>query len=333
MKTFYKTYLTSIFLLVVMAAVAQTSQEKAKTLVKDGVALHNAGKFTEAIEKYDQAIKVAPGYDTAYFEKGFTLSTGGGKPKEAVRVLEKLLKINPQYGEAYDLLGTIYAEDKQTDKAIEYYTKGIEAAPKNKDLHFGLGKLYIDQKKFAEAEACLINAIKIDPKDADSMLYYALVTYQQQKNDRSLLAWCSFILLEFRTDRAKNACVYVKDILNNGIKKNGGKAEGSGGQLMPTAVLPATQGNKGFTITDSLSVQLKSAFQVLAQNSAKSQDALYTNYFARYFGELAKTNHMPAFARLITYATYKTDSQAWFKDNRQAMLDLQAWMKNTKREL
>ncbi|WP_448700842.1 tetratricopeptide repeat protein [Mucilaginibacter sp. AW1-3] len=341
MKTLHKTYLTIIFLLAAINVMAQTSQEKAKALVKEGITLHDAGKYTEAIEKYDQAIKLAPDYDNAYYEKGYTLYSSD-KQKEAIPVMEKVIELNPKAGGAYDILGSIYDDDKQTDRAIEYYTRGIKADPNYQRLHFNLGITYYRLGKYPEAEACAIDAIRLDPKHASSMRTYALATYKQQKNDCSLLGWCSFILLELEGDRSKTAYTYIKDILNKGIKKTGGKSVtievsdkglASGSMAMQIAVLAATEGKKGLSATDSLALQLKSVFQVLDETSAKSPDAFYTNYFAHYFGKLAKTDNMPAFARLVTYATYNVDSVAWFKEHKSELTAIDKWVKDTTRGL
>ncbi len=339
MKPFLKPYLILLLLLTAITASAQTPADDAKKLIKDGVALHDAGKYADALEKYDQAIKLAPGNPNAYYEKGYTLMASG-KGKEAIPVIEKLLQMAPNAAGAYDMLGSIYDDDKQFDKAIEYYKKGISVDSTYQRLYFNLSISYYRQQKYAEAEDYAISAIKHDPKHASSMRAYAMATYKEQKRDRSLLAWCSFLMMEPQTQRSAEANTYVKNILAYGIKKTGEKSvslsvspneTNPGNLVIQIAVLAATENKKDLTATDSLNLQLKSVFQVTAELAAKKPDGFYSNYLAKFFGDLANTGNMPAFARYISLSTNKDDNLAWFKAHPQETTDFGKWLKETKR--
>ncbi len=124
---------------------------------------------------------------------------------------------SPYKADGYDLLGNIFDDDHQSDKAIEYYKEGIKANPQYQRFYFNVGITYLRQKKYAEAEAYAIDAIKLDPKHASSQRVYALATYGQDKRVESLLAWCSFLLLEPQTKRTEEAFLLCSKLLNYGI--------------------------------------------------------------------------------------------------------------------
>ncbi|RKR85642.1 tetratricopeptide repeat protein [Mucilaginibacter gracilis] len=338
MKNLRKTYLITALLFIVTLATAQTN-DNAKSLVKEGIALNDAGKYVEAIDKYKLAIKLDPAYPNSYYETGYSLFSSG-KGKEAISYIEKYLQLEPKAGGGYDLLGSIYDDDKQPDKAIEYYKKGIEADAEYQRLHYNLAIAYYRQGKFTEAEDCAIRAVKLDPKHASSMRIYAMTTYKEQKRDCSLLGWCSFVILEPQTARSAEAYRYIKNILGHGITKTGEKSVtisvsekelGSGDMMMQIAVLAATTDKKGLSPTDSLSLQLKSVFEVLAETAANKPVPFYTSYLAKYFGNLAHSNNMPAFARLISLAANADDSKAWFKEHQIELTNLDKWVQTTER--
>ncbi len=285
-------------------------------------------------------MKIDPNYSSAYHEISFTLFSSG-KGMEAVPYLEKLLKLDPKSGAAYDMLGSIYDDDKQADKAIEYYKKGIEVAPDYQRLHFNLAISSLRQKKYPEAEAYAIEAIKLDPKHASSHRAYAMATFYENKRGVSLLAWSSFLLLEPQTKRSAEAFNYVKYILNYGISKKNEKTVNvnisatdlnPGNLSLPLAILSATTDKKGLTAIDSLTLQLQSVYKVSHTFSMDKKDDFYTHFYADYFTKLAETDNMQALARLISLSAYKDETLQWFKDNNTKLSALDSWVTATKRE-
>jgi tetratricopeptide (TPR) repeat protein len=338
MKTYRNFFLFILLINFFSPAFSQTGD--AKLLVKEGVALHDSGKYEQAIAKYNDAIKTDPAYSSAYYELGYTLYTTG-KAAEAIPYLEKTLKIDPTSAGAYDMLGSIYDDNKEYDKAIDYFKKGIAAAPAYQRLYFNTAISYLNQKKYSDAESYAIEAIKLDPKHASSQRAYAMATFNQNKRGVSLLAWCSFLMLEPETKRSAEAFRYVKYILNYGITKKNEKTvninistgDMSPGNLaLPMAVLAATTDKKNLTAVDSLQLQLKSVFEIAGTFDMESKDTFYKHYYADYFSKLAASNYMEAFVRLISLSVYRDENLQWFKDNGDKLSAWDAWIAGTKRE-
>jgi Tfp pilus assembly protein PilF len=339
MKTCHK-FLLLILLSVFSSVTFAQVKEEAKTLVTEGVALHDAGKYDEAIAKYKEAMKIDPNYSSAYHEISFTLFSSG-KGMEAIPYLEKLLKLDPSSGAAYDMLGSIYDDNKQTDKAIEYYKKGLTVAPDYQRLHYNLAITCLREKKYPEAEAYAIEAIKLEPKHASSHRAYAMATFYENKRGVSLLGWSSFLLLEPQTKRSTEAYNYIRYILNYGITKKDEKTVNlnisttdlnPGNMSLPLAVLSATTDKKGLTAIDSLTLQLQSVYKVSNTFNMDKKDDFYKHYYADYFSKLAETDNMQAFARLLSLTAYRDENLQWFKDNGPKLSALDAWVTATKRE-
>jgi tetratricopeptide (TPR) repeat protein len=338
MKTYHKLFLIILYSFIGTNTHAQTS-DAAKALVQEGITLNDAGKYPEAIDKYKEAIKLSPDYSNPYYEIGYSLFSSG-KGKDAISYLEKYLILAPKAGGGYDLLGSIYDDDHQTDKAIDYYKRGIEADPEYQRLHYNLAIAYYRKEKYTESEASAVKAIKLDPKHASSMRVYAMSMYRDQKFEYSLLAWCSFIILEPQTARAADAYKNIRNILNHGISKTSEKSVnisisdkelGTSTLMMQMAVLSATLDKKNLSSADSLSLHLKSVFSILAETATHKSDTFYANYLAKYFGKLAQTNNMNTFGHLMSLAAKPEDNQPWFKEHTKELADLNAWIKTTER--
>jgi hypothetical protein len=338
MKTYHKFLLLFIFS-AFSSHVFPQNKIDAVALVKQGIALHDAGKYPEAIAKYQEALKIDPDNINTQYELSYTMCSSG-RAKEAIPYLEKLVASN-KMAQAYDLLGSTYDDEGQFDKAEVCYKAGMKAFPDFQRLRFNLALAYLRQKRYPEAETYAIEAIKLEPKHASSQRTYALATLGQNKRGVSLLAWCSFLLLEPQTKRSEEANRYVQNILNYGLKWTSEKSvtinvspsdmEGPN-FLMPMSVLSATSDKKGLTKVDSLSLQLKNLFEISDNFAGKKGDPFYKSFFSDYFKKLAQTDNMPAFTRLICLSAYREDNLKWFKENDKQLSSLDAWVSGTKRE-
>lgn len=84
---------------------------------------------------------------------------------------------------AYYHLGSIYAKNKQLDKAIEEYKKILEIEPKDKNAHFNLGYLYNLKEDFSTAVKEYEEVLNIDPLDKQAHYNLAIIFYKNLKND------------------------------------------------------------------------------------------------------------------------------------------------------
>jgi tetratricopeptide (TPR) repeat protein len=340
MKTLSKILLSLTITLYSFTVAAQESNDP-KSLVKQGVGLNDAGKYAEAIAKYNEALKIDSTFQSAYYEIAYTLFSSG-KANEAIPYLEKLLKLDPKSAGAYDMLGSIYDDNKQPEKAIDYYLKGIKANPGYQRLYFNMAITYYKMGKYEDSEKYAIQAIKMDTKHASSQRIYAMATYAEGKRGVSLLAWCSFLLIEPQTKRSEEANRYVQNILNYGITRSNEKTVninvnpkemGGSNLMMQLAVLAATSDKKGLTKTDSLTLQLKRVFEISESFAGKKEDPFYKSYLSDYFKGLAASDNMPAFARFISISVNREENLQWFKDNDSKISALDNWVANTKRQL
>ncbi|MCC8426795.1 tetratricopeptide repeat protein [Mucilaginibacter sp. UR6-11] len=343
MQTYHKAILTLLLLFCSITVFAQENQA-AMTLLKEGTALHDAKKYDEAIAKYDAALKIDANNSTVLYEKAFTLYASG-KANDALAILEKLV-VTDKSARTYALLGNIYDERKDFDKAISIYKKGVAVAPKDANLWYNLSVSYLIQKNYAQAEAAATEAIKANPRHASSQRVYAMATYNEGKHINSILAWCNFLIMEPQTQRSVEACMYLKHILYFNVKGNsmnmGGTDELSRSQQMSVAlsvtgglaIAKTAAANNGAAITplDSLSLPLQYIFKLAAEKKDPANSVFFNKYYADFFGTLANTEYMNVFFRYITISVFRNDNIAWLKEHQDNLKGLITWVIATKRE-
>jgi len=75
MKNYYRSFLT---LLLLFSAITLFAQERPAThtdsLMRAGIALHDAGKFTEALAKYEEVLKFIPNHEQYFMRKPLHLA-------------------------------------------------------------------------------------------------------------------------------------------------------------------------------------------------------------------------------------------------------------------
>jgi tetratricopeptide (TPR) repeat protein len=313
-------------------------------LVKQGVQLNDQGKYAEAIDKYNEALKLDPENAQANYEMAFSL-LASGKGNDGISYVEKTIKANPNpqlTAASYDLLGSIYDQGHETAKAIDAYKNGIQVNPKYQRLYYNLGLTYFRSKQFAQAETNAIEAIKLDPKHGSSLRMYALVTFHQNKRVNALMGFCSYLLLDSQSPQAAEAFGNIQHILQGGVLKDGNghntiivssKSNQESEVLNLSISMAALSGQKKkLTGMDLLEYELKSIFTIAGESSEKNTDkTFFDKFFVDYFYKLAKSDNMPAFTRLMGLSTNKEANGKWMSENDQLVKQLDNWVVTTDR--
>ena len=120
----------------------------ARELAQRGWAHWQKGEMTDAIAKFQQAVKLAPKNESAWNGLGWA-SFNSGKTAEAKEAFERVIAINPNHPAALNGLGQLYLMQRKYDKAEGCFLK---TGPQAFAAWYGLAKLYLLQGKFDEAE-------------------------------------------------------------------------------------------------------------------------------------------------------------------------------------
>lgn len=303
-------------------------------LIKQGVQLNNERNYAGAIEKYKQALSADPENTQANYQLAYSLFASG-KGADGIPYLNKVIKTNNNFtGPAYELLGSIYDAAHQPQQAIDAYKAGIALKPDYQPLFFNIGLAYFRAGKYADAELAAINAIKLDPKHANSQRLYGLVTFHQNKRAAALLGLCSFLLLEPDGPRSVEAYINMQSILKGGTLKTE-KTDASNIALNKalSAAVATTALRRYASPADLLAAQLKAIFVAVDQLAEKQTgNDFFRNYYASFFYKLAQTEHMPAFARLMDLSANKAADNQWLQQNDDKRKTLEAWVTATERK-
>jgi tetratricopeptide (TPR) repeat protein len=127
-----------------------------------GVALREQGRQQEAIQHFEQALRIKP--DLAEVHHGLAIALIGlGKVPEAIGHFERALQIRPDYVEVHYNLGAALMGQGRLQEAISHYEQALRIEPDSADAHCNLGVALMGQGRLQEAIGHYEQALRIEP--------------------------------------------------------------------------------------------------------------------------------------------------------------------------
>jgi len=203
-----------------MASMAQDKQ-RAEALVSEGVHLHDAGKYEEALQKYRQALVADVENPGALYEMSFTFYATG-QYDSCIDLSHRLIEMkipDNLLKNAYVNLGSSYDALKQSEKAIKTYDQGLKKFPDFYLLYFNKGITYLIGNESALGEQNLQLALSYNPFHASSHYWLAKILYKHNKIP-AIMSASMVCFLENGSKRAKECSSIILDLMRSNIKSD-----------------------------------------------------------------------------------------------------------------
>jgi tetratricopeptide (TPR) repeat protein len=137
----------------------------------------NREEDDKALEEYRLVEQMEPTLPGLHFAIGHLLWKTSD-PVHAMEELDKELQLDPDHAEANGEMGSILVERHQPEKAIPYLETALRAKPDLWLIYQQLGRAYLMEKNYRQAEAELKKALGRDP---EGMAHYQLgVVYRAE---------------------------------------------------------------------------------------------------------------------------------------------------------
>ena len=147
--------------------VIKINRQSTKAFNNRGVAKARLGNYKEAIQDYDKAIEINPQYADAYNNRG-NAKVGLDNHTESLQDFDKAIEINPQNAIAYNNRGVAKAGLGSHTEAIQDYDKAIEINPQYANAYNNCGVAKAKLGNRMEAIQDFDKAIEINPQYADA---------------------------------------------------------------------------------------------------------------------------------------------------------------------
>jgi tetratricopeptide (TPR) repeat protein len=163
---------------------AAPQNKDSEALIEAGDKLVDEGKWSEAIDAYQQATRVDPQNADAYVRLGDAYM-GAAKWAEALVAYKKAVALAPQSVDAQYALGDAYNTMRMHGDAFAPLVKAIQLDPTFAEAYYGIGYAYLAGKQYAKSLSFLNSAIRLKP-DYEDAHYGLAVAHLNLGNQKEL---------------------------------------------------------------------------------------------------------------------------------------------------
>ena len=162
-----------------VASTQEQAQKLARRHLDAGVALHESGRFADAVPEYDLALRLYPHYDEAYMNRGMVYAQLD-ENQRAIQDFEQAVRLNPNLPGVYAGWGRALMAMGEPEEAIRNFHEAILLDPLDTESYLDRGDAYSDMGRDARTLNDYNEAVEIEPDKAEA--------YYQRGFDRTGLA-------------------------------------------------------------------------------------------------------------------------------------------------
>lgn len=160
-----------------------------------GIAYDRIGRYGEAIEELNEALRLNPGYVEVHNNLAVTYDKTG-RHDEALGHLKEALRLNPAYAEAHGNLGNLYARLERYEEAVEELEEAIRLKPAYAPAHNNLGHIYALQNKNQAAISEFKEALRLVPDYAHAHCNLGSIYAETSMHEEALKEFQEALRLE-----------------------------------------------------------------------------------------------------------------------------------------
>lgn len=309
-----------------LVAYAQPSSDK---LIRQGVVLHDKGRYKDAISCYEEALKVNPTSMSAVYE----MSLSYLHLKDYGKAIDKSTKVitanfRPLLMDAYIVKATALAKQDKINESIRLLNEALEKCGDEYLLHFNLGLSYFNDKNNQMALQHLQKAIEIDATHSSAFLLYAYVLNDLEQWVQSFYSFHFFLLLEPNTERSRDAFGEMYDLISAKLEDGSSKLGLENGidrkKLYDEIQAKKTGATDNVSQYNFFLEASKLMFFNVSQQQDDSKSGLLWYFFVPTYEEILGSGHFDAYCRYVSVA-YFPESLNWWENNKTQVDDFIEW--------
>ncbi len=343
-------------LLIISPNILLGQNQNVEALIKEGIELHDAGEYEEAIDRYNEALDLDSTHILAIYE--ISLSYLALKDFEnAILYSTQVIDSNNEQlsSGAYAVKSESLAAMEKVDEAIELLHESLEKNENKSILHFNLALNFYKKGDTDKTLEHIKTAIDIDKTHSGAFLLNAYALKDKNMWVQSILSFQMFLLLEPDSKRSKNAFAEMLQIMQlreveepversfiqQQLMKNSSNNAMSKDELPALSIENGLNRNFVYHAITSTRDSLKLAseevddfilfktvnmeiMKILERESKSSNEGILWTFYIPFFSHIAHSAYYDVYCRYIS-VSYYPESFKWWENNTEAALNFIMW--------
>jgi tetratricopeptide (TPR) repeat protein len=319
-----------------------------KSLIQEGIALHDAKKYGEAIKKYQQVLQENPDCTLAMYEMALTYFNNADYQNALETAFKGTKYKSKELALFYGIIANIWDDKNKPEDAVKLYQDGIKILKDEKDsgaqlasLHYNLGVTYVRQKKYPESRESLKKAVEYDFSYASPNYLLAEVYFGTKYKVPALLAAARLISLELNSQRTNRSVIIFLEVLKSAKKDektgninifmdlNAPKDEGDFAMydlLLGTLAITKGDDDKNKSDEEMFAEAVDTMISILSEDKKLSKTFVGKTYIP-FMAEMKKKGHSKAFAYLVLQKDGNKTAEKWLMENKNKLSEFIEWGK------
>jgi antitoxin component YwqK of YwqJK toxin-antitoxin module len=332
-----KLYFTAVLSLIFSAILF--SQGRIKPLVKssevinEGIKLHDAEKYDDAIAKYKSINRNDSNYVYAMAELSYSYFSNK-QHNAAVDLCKEMLKKAKTYRYMfYNSLGNSLDELNRTEEGIAAYKQGLAEFRHQYLLAFNLGVAYNKIENADSALHYLQKAVIINPYHASSHLLIGNIALKQGRVPHAFMAYSFFLTMEPESERAREIVLKMDKVASDDYEFDKTKLVDPSkfkndnfddiADLMKTKIALAKKYKSVSKLEFPITKQMQLMLEKLKYN--ENDKGFFMQFYVPYYTELWKKGQFKAYAYYQLASVGIEKVQDWLKGNKSKTGAFEKW--------
>jgi len=209
-----------VFILAILLYSNVTLASVIEEMVKEGIRLHDAGEYEDAISRYKEALKLEPESAMVLYEMALSYQASGDN-KECIRTSDEGFKYRSEYrSQLYVAKGSCQSQTGDYESAIKTFGDGLKEFPNDAMLHFNIGITLYNSNRIKDASEHFKKCIENKP--AYPSPYYMLAQSFHERGYRipAVYLYSQFVLLEPNTQRSIDASKKLLSLIMSSVSRS-----------------------------------------------------------------------------------------------------------------
>jgi tetratricopeptide (TPR) repeat protein len=173
----------------------------ATELYKQANTLYDLQRYKDALNSYQEAVKIKPNYAQAWNGQAKTLSELK-EYKDALTAYDKAIQLQPSYSEAWSGRGFALNKSQRYQEAIASFDKSLQLDNKNPDVWNAKGEAFSNLNQYSQAIQSYEKAIELKQDDYQAWYNKGRALNNLKQYDKAIAAYDKAVELKPDYDEA-----------------------------------------------------------------------------------------------------------------------------------